>query len=206
MCWAHGGVGAEEVRRESGNVEGGHRSSRQDFRLSIVPGGSDVRTGSPDVNGRTVIGELGLGVVESRSRDRDYFLNAGGRVAARVGVVVSGGHDDGNTGVLVELKMESHVSGVDTSHPLDTYRFDSLVDAVGATAGKAHSDDAGSGGLDHIFFDPLNAGDTVGRRRGSVQSPSVARGSKKAYMSDHEPVPLSLRTFTAMILEALATP
>ena len=43
------------------------------------------------------------------------------------------------------------------------------------------------------------------RRRGSVTI-GGKKEVKRTYTSDHEPLPLSLRTFTAMTLEALATP
>jgi len=70
-----------------------------------------VLTGSPDINGGTMIGELGLCIIESRSGDGDRLLTAGGRVVARILVIVSGGYNDGDTGV-VKLMVKSLVSGV----------------------------------------------------------------------------------------------
>jgi len=109
LAWRQSGIGAKEVRGETSDVGGGHGGSRDGFGLSIVPSGSDIQAGSPDMDGGTPIGEIGLAIVESSSGDGDCFSNAGGGVVARVFVVVSGGNDDGNT-AIVELKMESDVS------------------------------------------------------------------------------------------------
>jgi len=109
LAWRQSGIGAKEVRGKTSDVGGGHGGSRDGFGPSIVPSGSDVQAGSPDINWGTPVGEVGLLVSESRSSDSDCFLNPGGGVVARVFVVVSGGNDHGNT-AIVELKMESHVS------------------------------------------------------------------------------------------------
>ena len=103
--WGQSAVKAEEVCGETGNVRAGHGSSVVGIGLPVIPGGSDVQAGRPDINGSTIIGELGLRVIDSRSSDGDRLLNPGRRVVARVLVKVSSGYDDGDTAV-VKLKME----------------------------------------------------------------------------------------------------
>jgi len=50
LGWSQGGVDAEEIRSETSNVGDAHRSSGDGFGLSIIPSGSDVHAGSPDIN------------------------------------------------------------------------------------------------------------------------------------------------------------
>jgi len=152
---------AEEVCGETSNVRGSHGCSRDHFGLPIVPGGNDVQAGSPDINGGTEIGEVGLHIGDSSSGDGNRLLNASGRVFARVIVIVSGGYDDGNTAV-VKLEMESLVSGVAvTFHPLHTYRYDSRVHGGRSAATQAHGSNRGFAGPPCFLGDPVNAGDTV---------------------------------------------
>ena len=111
LAWGQSGVEAEEVCGEAGDVRSSHGSSAQDFGLPVFPGGSDVHAGSPDINGGTIIGEVGLRVIDIRSGDGDRLLSAGRRLAARILIIVSSGDDDGDA-TVVKLKMESHVSDV----------------------------------------------------------------------------------------------
>ena len=104
-------VGAEEVRGETSNVRSSHGSSRDHVGLPIVPSGNDVQTRSPDIDDGTEIGERGLCILDSRSANGDSLLNASGRGAVRVLIVVPGGYDDGDT-AIEKLKPESLVSGV----------------------------------------------------------------------------------------------
>jgi len=205
LGWGQTTVDAEEVRGKTSNVGGGHRGSRDGLGLSIVPGGSDVQARSPDVDGGTPVGELGLYIRDSRSSDSDRLPNTGGGEAAGVLVIVSCGYGDGNTAV-VKLKIESFVSGVAvTFHTLGTYRYDSFVESVRGTAAQAHRSNGGVAGPPCFLGDPVNAGDAVVRRRGSVTVGDKKEG-KEAYTSEFEPEPWSLRTFTATTLEAFATP
>jgi len=98
-----------------------HRSSVDGVSLPVIPGGSDVQAGSPDVNRGTVIGEAGLRIINGRGGNGDRLLDAGRRVVACVLVIVSGGYDDGDTAVI-KLGAESPVSGdtVTFIHPAHT--------------------------------------------------------------------------------------
>ena len=111
LCWGQSAVDAEEVCGETSNVRGSHRGSRDHIGPPIVPSGNDVQTRSPDIDGSTEIGEVGLDIGNGRSSDGKSLQNASGRVFARVIVIVSGSDSDGNTAV-VKLKTESLVSGV----------------------------------------------------------------------------------------------
>ena len=94
------GVDAEEVRGKTSDVRSSHGSSRDHVGLPIVPSGNDVQTRSPDIDGSTEIGEVGLDVGNGRSSDGNSLQNASGRVFARVIVIVSGGYDDGDAAVI----------------------------------------------------------------------------------------------------------
>ena len=182
-----------------------HGSSREDSGPPIIPSGNDVQAGGEDFNGKSIIGEACPCITDIRSGDGECKLGAGRRVLARIIVIVSGGYDDGDAAV-VKLKMESLVSGVAVAfHPLGTYRFNGLVHAVKKTTSQAHRSNRGSARVQCFPGDPEYAGDTVGRCRESATI-SGKRETKKAYTSDHVPLPASLRTFTAITLEALATP
>lgn len=112
-----------------------HGGSRGNPCLAIVPGGNDFLTRSEDVEGGPEVGEVGYRIVEVRSTDGDSFTNTGWGDVARVLSIVSGGCDNGDTGIE-KLKMESLVSGAATASvaPLDTYRPNSIIDGVRSTA------------------------------------------------------------------------
>ena len=186
-------------------MRGSHGSSRDRFGSPVIPSGSDVQAWAEDINGGTIIGERGSAISDGGSGDGDRFPHAGGRAVAAVPVIISGGYDDSNT-AMVKLNMGSHVSGVIlASHPLGTYRPNSLVDTVRGTATQAHRSNGGFAGRRCLLGDPVEAGDAAVRWRGSVTVDDKKEG-KKVYMSELKPRPLSPRTFTAMTLEALATP
>jgi len=109
--WGQRAVEAEEVRGKTSNVRSSHGGSAHGFGLPVIPGGSDVPASSPDVNGRTKIGEIGLCIINSRSGDSDRLQSAGRGVVSRVPVIVSCGYDDSDAAV-VKLEMGSRVSGV----------------------------------------------------------------------------------------------
>ena len=186
-------------------MRSGHGGSRDGFGLPVIPSGSDVQTGSENINGGAIIGELSPCVLDGRSGNSDRFSNASGRGVLRILVIVSGGYDDGNT-TVIKLKTESFVSGVAiVFHPPGAYRFNSPVNTGRSTAPQAHRSNRGYPSPCCLFGDPVHAGDTVVRWRGLVTVSGMNEG-KKAHMSDHEPLPSSPRTFTAMTWEALATP
>jgi len=142
-------------------VRGSHGSSRDHIGPPIVPSGNDVQTGSPDINGSTVIGEVGLYVGDGRSGDGKRLPNAGGREFARVSVAVSGCYGNGNTAV-VKLKVESVVSGVaPTLHPLGTYRHNSAVEGVRDTATQTHGSNRGFAGPPCFLGDPVNPSNAI---------------------------------------------
>jgi hypothetical protein len=58
-----------------------------------------LRTRSPDVNNRTVVGVISLGISDGDGTDSDRSANTSGGEGARIGVVVTSGNDGGNTGV-----------------------------------------------------------------------------------------------------------
>jgi len=76
--WGQRAIEAEEVCGKTSNMRGSRGSSAGGFSLPVIPGGGDVQPGSPDVDGGTIIGEVGLCVIDSRSGDGDRLLNAGG--------------------------------------------------------------------------------------------------------------------------------
>jgi len=125
--WGQRAVEAEEVCGETGNVRSSHGSPLLLFSPPTSAGGNDVHAGSPDVDGGTIVGFTPLCIIERRSGDGDHLLNAGRRVVARVLVIVSGRHDDGDTAV-VKLKMKSPVSSFAAMfHPASAYPFNGLV-------------------------------------------------------------------------------
>jgi len=144
-------------------VRSSHGSSGEHFSSPIVPSGDDVQAGSEDVDGGTIIGEVGPRIIEIGSGDGDRLLDACRRVVARVIVIVSGSYDDGDAAV-VKLKIESLVNGVTvTFRSLDAYRFDGLVHTCNSPATQAHRSNSGSAGVQCFFRDPEYAGDTVVR-------------------------------------------
>jgi len=139
-------------------VRSSHGSSIDVLDPSIIPGGSDVQAGGPDINWGTKVGERGLCVVDRRSGDGDRLLRAGRREVARVSVVVPGGYDDGNTAVV---KLGLLVSGVAvTFHSLGTYHFNSLVHGDRSTATQTHRSNGGPPCPPCFFGDPEHTGDT----------------------------------------------
>jgi len=172
LGWSQSAVEAEEVCGETSDERSGHGRSRDHFGLPIVPGGNDVQARSPDVNWGTITGEVGLHILDSGSGDGNRLLNAGGRVIARV-TATPGGHDDGNTAV-VKLGVESLVSIAVAFYPFSAYRYDSPVRGDRSTTTQAHRSNRGFAGPRCFLGDPVNAGDTVVQRRGSV-----AVGDKK---------------------------
>jgi len=92
-------IETEEVSDETSNVWGGHGSSGKGLSRSIVGSGDDVETRSPDINASTEVGERSLGVVNSGCSDGDSLLDASRGDIDNVLVLVSGGNDNGNTGV-----------------------------------------------------------------------------------------------------------
>ena len=113
--WGQRGVQAEQVSSETRNVGSSHRSSGDGIDSTVVPGGGDVgtyhkgemtskllkvlRTRSPDVNNRTVVRVISLGISDCDGTDSDGSANTSGGEGARIGVVVTSGNDGGNTGV-----------------------------------------------------------------------------------------------------------
>jgi len=85
-------------------VKSSHGSS-VGVSLLVVPGGSDVHAGSPDINGGTIIGEPGLHFIDIRSGDSDNLLTVGRSDVNHVSAFIPGGCDDGDT-MVVKLKME----------------------------------------------------------------------------------------------------
>jgi len=106
LGWGQSAVEAEQVCGKTGNVWSSHGSSVDGVDPPVFPGGSDVQAGCPDIDGGTIIGEVGLRVVDIRSSDGDRLLSAGRRLVVCVPVSVSGRHDDGDT-TVVKLKVES---------------------------------------------------------------------------------------------------
>jgi len=163
FCRGQRAIETKEVCGETGNVRSGHGRSFVDVGLPARPGGYDVQAGSPDINGGTIVGEVGLRVIDVRSGDGDRLLNAGRRVVARVFVIVSGGYDYGDTAV-VKLKMKSPVSGVPaTFHPVSAYPFNGRVHSDRNIASYAHRSNRGITGPPYLVSDPVNAGNTVVR-------------------------------------------
>ena len=144
-------------------MRGSHGSSAQCFSLAVIPGGSDVPTSSPDINGGTIIGEAGLRIIDGGGGNGDRLLNASRRAVDRVLVLVSGGYNDGDTAV-VKLRIESLVSGVTvTFYPPSAYRSNSLVHNCRPIASEAHRSNRGTACPPCFSSDPVNAGDTVVR-------------------------------------------
>ena len=171
--WGQGTVDAEEVSGESSNMRSSHGSSLAEFSLPVIPGGKNVNAGGPDIDGGTIIGEVGLCVIESGSGDGDRFLNTSRRVPARILGVVPRAYDDGNT-VVIKLKMEAHVSGVARRIPsTSTHPFDSPICSGRNGAAYAYRSDRGTADPRYFFRDPINAGDTVVGDMG--QSPPMTR-------------------------------
>ena len=164
-----------------------HGSSRDHFSPPIVPSGNDVQAGSEDIDWGTIIREEGPLIIDIRSSDSDRLLNAGGRVVARVIVVVSGGYGYGDA-ALVKLRVETFVSGVAVKfYQLGAYRYNSLVEGIRRAATQAHRGNRRSSGRPCCFDDPEHAGDTVIRWR---VSPIIdKKQGRKAYTSEREPEP-----------------
>ena len=161
--WGQSAVEAEEVRSETGNVRTGHGSSADGVNLPVRPGGSDVLAGSPDINDGTIIGGVGLRVIDIRIGDSDRLFNAGRRAVDRVLVFVSGGYDDGDT-TGAKLKMGSHVSGVPvTFDSPSAHIFNSQVNNGMRSASHAYRNNRRIARSRHLFGDPVNASDTVVR-------------------------------------------
>ena len=163
LVWGQSAVDAEEVCGETSNVRSGHGSTRDRIGPPVVPSGSDVQAGSKDIDGGTIIGEVGPLIIDIRGGDGDRLLSAGRGVVARIVVIVSGGYDDGDAAV-VKLEVESLVSSVTvTFRSLGAYRFDGLVHTCNSTATQAHRSNSGSTGVQCFFGDPEHPGDTVVR-------------------------------------------
>ena len=164
--WGQSAVEAKEVCGETSNVRSSHGSSAVIECLPAGPGGNDVLAGSPNINDGTIIGEVGLRVIDIRSGDGDRLLNASRRVLACVLIIVSGGYDDGDT-TVIKLKMESNVSGIAaTPHPPSAYPFNGVVNTDMRFVFQAYGNNRGSAGPHYLFSDPINAGDTAVRRCG----------------------------------------
>lgn len=106
-----GGLEREQVGEETSNVGRGHGGTRDGVGgvLRADPGGKNVETRSEDVVALSVVGEVRTLVKEGGSTDGDGLLSSGGRVVARVSVVVTGGHSEVDT-VLdgsIDGKIES---------------------------------------------------------------------------------------------------
>ena len=156
-------VDTEEVCGEAGNVRTCHGSSAENFGPPTRVGGCDVLAGGPDTNASTIIGVAGLRVINIRIGDGDRVLSAGRRLAARVLVIVSGGHDDGDT-MVVKLKIESRVSGVPTAfHLPSAYLLNGRVNSDVRFVTYAYGSNRGMASPRCLVGDPLHAGDTVVR-------------------------------------------
>lgn len=94
-------VGSErkEVGQKTSNVRRSHGSTRDgvDGVVGTNPGGLDVETGSKDVDALAVVGEVCAGIVEGGCTNGDGLLGSGGRVVARIGVVVTGSNGEMQT-------------------------------------------------------------------------------------------------------------
>lgn len=157
-------VKAEEVRDETSDVRGSRGSPRDGSGLPIfIPSGNGIQAGSEDVNGGTKIGEVGPHITDSRRSDGDRLLSVGRRGPPRVIVIVSSGCDDGNTAV-VKLNTKSFVNGVAVMfHPLNAYRFNSLIHGTRKTTIQVHRSNRGFAGHPRVFDDPEHTIDTVFR-------------------------------------------
>jgi len=121
----------------------GHRGTGDDVGSSLTadPGGKDVEAGGEDVVALAKVGEVSTLVSKSGGTDSDGLLGGGGRVSARVGVVVTGGNSKVNT-------------GIDSS-------VDSLIEESRLATTKTH---VGSAALEALslallgLFDLLNVG------------------------------------------------
>ena len=161
--WGQSAVEAEEVRSEAGNMRTGHGSSADGVNLPVRPGGSDVLAGGPDINDGTIIGGVGLRVIDIRIGDGDRLFNAGRRAVDRVLVFVSGGYDDGDT-TGAKLKMGSHVSGVPVAFdPPSAHIFNGQVNNGMRSASHAYRNNRRIARSRHLIGNPVNASDTVVR-------------------------------------------
>jgi hypothetical protein len=117
------GLKRKEVGEKASDVRRGHRGTGDgvDGVLAADPGGLDVEAGSEDVVALAEVGEVSTLVSQSAGTDGDGLLGSSGRVVARVGVVVTGGNSEVDTGIdgsvdsLVEQRRlattQAHVGG-----------------------------------------------------------------------------------------------
>ena len=142
-----GGLEGEKVGKETSNVRRGHRGTGDGVNgvLAADPGGLNVKTRGEDVVALAEVGEVGALVGESAGTDGDGLLSSGRRVVARVGVIVTGGNGEVDT-------------GVDGS-------VNSLVEQRRLAATQAH---VGSRALEALSLALLGDADLLGVRLGGV--------------------------------------
>lgn len=97
----------------------GHRGTGDNVGGSLAadPGGKDVKTGSEDVVALAEVGEVSALVSKSGGTDGDSLLSSSRGVSARVGVVVTGGNSEVNSGVdssVDSLVKESRLATTQT--------------------------------------------------------------------------------------------
>jgi len=109
LSGAQGAIKTKEVSDEASDMRGGHGSSGEGLSRSVVEGGDDVETRSPDVDACAEVREGSLGVGDSGSGNGNGFLDAGGRSIDSVLVVVSGSDDNRDTGVE---ELEKGIRGI----------------------------------------------------------------------------------------------
>ena len=152
----HGGGAVEilqrhEVERQTNNVGGGHRGTRDGVGggLGADPGGQDLLTGGEDVDDLAEVGEVSAGVVLADGGDGDGIGGRGRAGLAGIGVLVTGGDNGEDT--LLEGALDGVVEGLGegtTQGHVDGGLVGALLlDNVVDGPVEAVQDDGGAGGL-----------------------------------------------------------
>jgi hypothetical protein len=107
----------QEVGQKTSNVRRGHRSSRDGVGgiLAADPGRLNVETWGEDVVALSEVGEVGTLIGNGGSTDSHGFLGSGWGVVAGVGVVVTGGNGEVDTGINGGINGEIQSSGLSTT-------------------------------------------------------------------------------------------
>ena len=99
LSGAQSTIEAKEVSNETSDVWGSHGSSGEALSRSVVEGGDDIETRSPDVNARTEVREGSLGIVDGGGGNGDSLFDPSGGAIDSILVVISGGDDNRDAGV-----------------------------------------------------------------------------------------------------------